>query len=227
LGRNLAKQKIMKELAQIGGEDIEVSLNVDKTQHPERRQKKFFASFLKNISGDSGSQEKNSISVEMISPDEWEKYKKIRLEALKNHPEAFGAQYEREAKRTDEEWQEIAAKFQDPKYRLKMFAARDGDEFVGMGGFFRGDPGVANLFELYVKKDQRGKNIGAELLAKILSTIEQDGRFNQVKLVVNKEQKEAFSLYEKFGFRVTEIMKDDNLNLQNSYLMVKNLERSA
>lgn len=41
-----------------------------------------------------------------LDPKDWEKYKKIRLEALQENPEAFGSSYEKEIAFPDETWQE-------------------------------------------------------------------------------------------------------------------------
>jgi len=46
----------------------------------------------------------NEFQIKLLKPSDWVMWKTIRLEALKNHPEAFGSSFEEEHERTDADW---------------------------------------------------------------------------------------------------------------------------
>jgi len=178
------------------------------------------------------AQEEKEFSVEAVSPDEWEGFKRLRLEALKKYPQAFGASYEEESAKPDEYWQKKIADFHKKESSFsvsRMFAAKDKNskELIGMGGFFRKAPAAVMISELYVKKEFQGKGVGESLLRNIIQEAEKDGRFNQIELIVNKSQKEAIGLYEKLGFRVAGQAGDETTTLKDSLLMVRQLDKVA
>ena len=47
-----------------------------------------------------------AITVRRFAPHEWRVYRELRLRALADSPDAFGSTYEREAARTDAEWED-------------------------------------------------------------------------------------------------------------------------
>lgn len=178
------------------------------------------------------AQDKKKFSVDMVSSDGWEDFKKLRLEALKNYPQAFGVSYEEEVAKSDEYWQKKIASYHKNEStfsvsRMLVAKDKDSDGLVGMGGFFRKAPAAVMVSELYVKKEFQGQGIGESLLKNIIKEAEKDGRFNQIELIVNKSQKEAINLYEKLGFKVTGQAGDEGVNLKDSFLMARRLDNFA
>ena len=171
-------------------------------------------------------EEKEKFDVNLISPENWKQYKALKLDALKNDPQAFGASYEENLARTDDDWKDLVSKFHkaDSKFSVhKMFSVEENGEFVGMGGFFRSSPKTARISEVYTKKESRGNGIGSALLKNILNEIEKDGRFDGAELIVNKEQRDAIDLYERFGFIVEGPAMIDGKESDEKYLMIKKI----
>jgi len=128
-------------------------------------------------------------------------YRQIRLEALKNHPDAFGTAYEKAAALPAEYWPE----------RLRgagttapmMFFAWAGQELVGLCGLARED-GVkvdhnADLISMYVRTEWRGVGIADALIDAVLDW----GRRNGVRIVrlsVVRHNLSARRVYERSGF---------------------------
>ncbi|MEP7199980.1 MAG: hypothetical protein ABI874_09200, partial [Chloroflexota bacterium] len=53
--------------------------------------------------------------IRTIRPDDWPKFKALRTEAVRLHPEAFGATVESELAKRDEQWQQrVTANAQSP-----------------------------------------------------------------------------------------------------------------
>jgi ribosomal protein S18 acetylase RimI-like enzyme len=56
------------------------------------------------------------------------------------------------------------------------------------------------LFRMYVSKDFRGKGIGKELIKALIARVKELGNIEQINLTVIADNKNAKTLYEKFGF---------------------------
>ena len=50
--------------------------------------------------------EQGKVEVTLLTPDQWERLREIRLSALKLNPEAFGAKYEDELLLSEQQWRD-------------------------------------------------------------------------------------------------------------------------
>lgn len=71
-----------------------------------------------------------------LTSEDWEKYKNIRLEALRKDNIAFGTSYEEALNKKDEEWKATLEK--PDRY---LFFAKDKNEIVGLGCGIQGIDG--------------------------------------------------------------------------------------
>lgn len=154
--------------------------------------------------------------MEIIKLDvsEWEKYKSLRLEALKNDSLAFGSAYEEAADKRDEKWQ---APLQSPNNYLLF--AKDKDDLVGMVAAY-GEEGqkvehIAYVWGVYVRKEHRGKGVGKKLMEALLDELQAAG-FVKANLGVNTIQKSAEKLYESLGFEIIGISHKE-LKIEGEY----------
>ncbi len=69
------------------------------------------------------------------TPADVDSFRELRLEALKNHPTAFGADYEESLARPDEHWRE---RLNMDKDKEALFFAESDGQLIGMTGIFRG-----------------------------------------------------------------------------------------
>ena len=163
------------------------------------------------------------MKIRLLKPQDWPTFKALRLEALLQHPEAFGSSYEEESKLTEEA-------FQHGYSTCDIFGALVNDELVGCAGFFiyasekmshRGC-----LFSMYTKDTYRNRGTADALLKAIIDHAKQ--RVIQLHLTVVTTNHAAIRLYQKNGFNIygTEprSLKIDN-NFYDEHLMV--LEFSA
>lgn len=137
------------------------------------------------------------ITISLLDPKDWEDYKKIRLEALQEDPQAFGSSYAKESVQSDAEWQERP---QNPLSHI--FIARDEVKPVGIIGFrLEIEEKNAHLWGMFVNQNYRGKGLGRKLMEYAIDNAKSIENIHSVTLDVNEEQAAAISMYQSLGFQ--------------------------
>lgn len=129
--------------------------------------------------------------------------RELRLEALRTSPESFGADYETDANRPLEDWQNRLRGSGDNSSVL--FVACQGEQLVGMTGAFRANSSKmrhsATLYGVYVQKEIRGGGIAARLIDACTDWArEQD--VVMARLAVVTTNASAIRCYLRCGFQV-------------------------
>lgn len=141
--------------------------------------------------------EVNQVNIRLLKTEDCPIWKKIRLEAVKAHPEAFGSSYEEESLFTDDQFN-IGLTDSD------IFGAFINDELAGTAGFFifkylkmkhRG-----NLFGMYVKPEYRNRGVASQLIEMVISHAQT--KVLQLHCSVVSENQVATQFYEKYGFQI-------------------------
>ncbi|MFX1253385.1 MAG: GNAT family N-acetyltransferase [Promethearchaeota archaeon] len=136
-----------------------------------------------------------NLEIRKIEENEWEFYKRIRLESLKEEPIAFGRSFEEETIFTEETWR---ARSRD------VVLAFDDKKPVGLMAFIISNrvrtQHIATIYSVYVNKAYRGNKIGKKLLNFVLEEIKKNKQVRKVNLSVNPELKPAVTLYKNAGF---------------------------
>lgn len=127
-------------------------------------------------------------------------YRALRLQALRDHPEAFGASYEDEVARS----LEMTAKRLDGGPLNCVFGAFAGDDLVGTAGFIVPDRSAKSrhkglLVGVHVAPAHRGHGLGRALVTAVID----HARAHVVLLqaAVGVANASALRLYESLGFR--------------------------
>ncbi len=147
------------------------------------------------------------MDIQILEPNavSWEAYKKLRLKALKEEPQAFATQFKTEINTPDEEWEKRLKQYRDGKSDW-MFFASNGLELVGMLGAYQTDKdkrqSSANIIAMFVSTEARGKGVSKLLMIRLLDRLTKSF-VTKVKLQVNKDQVAALKLYQSFGFKIT------------------------
>lgn len=157
----------------------------------------------------------SEIEIVILSPEDWAEYKRIRLEALQDSPQAYGRSYNETVGETDEFWKEKMKDVQDGK-RVRLFARLDG-EIVGVvsGSPEHGEKlhHRVHINETYISPKARGKGAGKMLMQAIIEEFKKKPEVIVLSLNVAVTQKEAQKLYESLGFKIIgHIEKDINVN---------------
>lgn len=149
-------------------------------------------------------------------------FSKIRLGAVKKHPEAFGFSYEEEATFAQSIHRDWITKH-------IIFGALENENIIGIIGC-SAEQGVkrqhrCSIFSMYVEDQFRGQGIGSGLLRHMLDHVK--GQYIQCHLGVVADNAAAIQLYKKLGFevygKVPKALKIDQ-NFYDECLMVKFLD---
>lgn len=141
------------------------------------------------------------ICVRPLQPAQWRAYRDMRLAALLDSPDAFGSTHASEAMRTDEDWSaRLQAAADSGKDRA--FLAFDGDTACGLVWckLAAAEPGVADIFQMWVAPTSRGLGAGRALLQAALDWARSLG-MQRVRLGVTDQNTPAMRLYLAQGFK--------------------------
>ena len=145
---------------------------------------------------------KNLISMNIISyrkllPEESKTYRVIRLESLETFPESFGANYHEALK--IEKFQ-IESDIEKQTFGRFVLGAYANDLLIGICTFVKSDKNSGTIYQMYVKKEFQGKNIGQGLIEAVIH--EAGRQFNDIEILleVAPGNDKAYNLYRKTGF---------------------------
>lgn len=160
----------------------------------------------------------------LLEPDAAD-FRSIRLDGLRDTPEAFGSTYETEKDRPIESFVESLSK-------SHMAGAFVDGALLGVAGFYvLAGPKLAhraNLWGVYVRPIGRGKGLGRAIISYLLEAAAT--QVKQVHLSVVTTNAAAVRLYEQLGFR-TYGTEPRSLRVGERYydehLMVRRLDEPA
>jgi GNAT superfamily N-acetyltransferase len=139
------------------------------------------------------------VLVREVTAGDWEAFMDIRLEALRNAPEAFGSTFAREAAFAEADWQRRIARGGNFLGYLPEVSAT---EPAGLIGGFQEDPETVELVSMYVRPRARGRGLGEALIATVTDWAAARNA-KSVHLWVTDTNKPARLLYERCGFTLT------------------------
>jgi RimJ/RimL family protein N-acetyltransferase len=129
-------------------------------------------------------------------------YRELRLEALRNHPEAFSADYESAFQQPANEWAERLRSLGGDN--MIYFAAQK-DALIGMCGIYRGKSAKthhsATIWGVYVKAEWRGLQIADVLMDRCIEWARDQG-IKIVRLAVVTTNQAAIRCYERCEFKI-------------------------
>lgn len=154
----------------------------------------------------------DKIEIVKLTSDQWKEYRALRLESLKEDPEAFGATYEENASKTDEEWKSRLERAQKLKNYWMFFAKLNG-EIVGMLGAREtippdSDPTI-KIYSVFVAKHARGKGISKKLMLHLLKEVTKNPKWKKARVKVFPTQEIAINLYKSLGFEIRDKITED------------------
>jgi GNAT superfamily N-acetyltransferase len=122
------------------------------------------------------------------------KLRTIRLEALKDTPEAYGSTYEQSLRWTPRHWRKVA------KTRNYYLGECDGVvRGMASGGYNEERPGTWWLYSMYVSPSQRGTGLARQLVDEVVAWARGEGA-SELHLHVGSRSARARGFYTKLGF---------------------------
>ncbi len=154
---------------------------------------------------------KSAYEVRRFRADEWQGFREIRLEALKDTPIGFGERYEDALAKPDEVWRERTRRAaQAPDSAL--FAALDqtGRPVGTAGAFTKAESSLTEgkelvIYGVYVSPEHRGPRLGVAslLFDAVIKWAREDGGADVVTLSVHERNDRAHAFYRRYGFADT------------------------
>lgn len=167
------------------------------------------------------------LSLEPLTRDQWPDYKALWLEALRETPQAFSADYESQAAVSDETWQERLDAVLHEDEAVMVFARINGN-LVGMiGAYFEDNPKfshIATIWGAYVKPEFRKQGIATDMARALLRKLEAKPAIVKVKTYSVTNGHLAVNVYKTFGFDIIGISKRE-LSVDGTYYDVYIMEK--
>ncbi len=129
-------------------------------------------------------------------------FRELRLEALQNHPTAFGQDYTEVLSRQQKYWEETLT-INNEEEAIFLAEAEHEGQLIGMTGILRRlskkSMHSATIWGVYVKPRWRGNHIAEALIRACLAWAKEHG-IVIVKLAVVTNNQSAIRSYERCGF---------------------------
>ena len=158
------------------------------------------------------------ITYRILNFTDKEKYRTIRLECLKNHPQNFGTLYEDEINSNSLKFDNIISQNHETDFLLGAFIE---EKLIGICGNIQEDrvktKHISEISQMYVSPEFGGNGIATKLLNLTIEKVFSPNLVEQIILGVVKSNTQAIKLYEKAGFVQYGI-------LENYYKLKNNFE---
>lgn len=170
------------------------------------------------------------MKIRKLTPDDHKAFRRLRLEALRDSPAAFGSDYEREAAFSPEKFCRGLQPDGENREAFVLGAwTEDNGDLIGMAGFYsprrEKTKHKAWIWGMYVAPGNRGQGAGKELLTATLDRAKDLDNLEQIHLSVVATNEGARNLYEAFGFieygREPSSLKVNGVNYDECFLCLK------
>ncbi|MCT8138304.1 GNAT family N-acetyltransferase [Anaerobacillus sp. CMMVII] len=155
------------------------------------------------------------MEIRKLNPSDAKQYVKLRLEALRMNPEAFGSSYEEEKDNPIELYEGRLRS--ETSYHFGAFVH---EQLIGVVSLVKETKQKfrhrANIFAMYVTPSKRGCGIGKGLMQRAIETAKDLDEVEQLHLSVVTTNESARKLYLSLGFNVYGYDKRA-LNINNLY----------
>lgn len=173
---------------------------------------------------------RSQMPIRRLGPGDAPAFRRLRLEALRESPTAFGSSYSEEARRPLASFRKRLEK----RPGQWVFGMIDGRTLVGVIRLTREENKTerhkASIYGLYVASTQRSRGIARELLQKAIETAANLKGVRQIRLAAVTTNAAAIALYRSAGFEAYG-KEDEALLISGQFyaelLMVKRVSNSA
>jgi RimJ/RimL family protein N-acetyltransferase len=142
-------------------------------------------------------------AIRPLRAEDWAAYRDLRLRALEGAPDAFGATLEESVTYADERWRQLARNADaNPLGATFVVDGGEGGLVAACSVRIGEEPNLGRVFAMWVDQDQRGRQLGAQLLAAAEAWAVAAG-LHEIRLHVTRGNAPAERVYERAGYRPT------------------------
>jgi len=143
------------------------------------------------------------IEIRVLTPDDWQLWRELRLQALTEAPYAFGSKLTDWTGDGDREERWRARLSLAGSYNLAVIV--DGEPAGIASGLPAepAEPGIAELISMWVRPRARGRGAGDRLIESITQWARDRGE-RELRLMVIRDNSNAINLYRRNGFEPDE-----------------------
>lgn len=146
------------------------------------------------------------MNIKLLSAEDWQKFKTIRLAGLQSDPQAFGGDMTEEINRQEPEWRRRLSDL-----NRFYFGAEDDGTLIAIAGARKIDDQMWMLNAVHTLPEYRGKGLAQEIIKYCLDEARKRGA-SKMSLMVNVDQKDAIHIYEKLGFQSKKILPQEKMS---------------
>ena len=164
------------------------------------------------------------ISYRKLVAADSKRYREIRLESLKVHPESFGVSFEEQNKLPKLMFEKALEQPVDDRFIMGAF---DRHLLIGICGFLpfveENNQQLKNsgtIIQVYVKSEYRGRKTGLSLIKAVLHEAFKIPNMEQVVLGVHKGNMSAIRIYEQAGFQIYDLAGYEAENNKDGLRMI-------
>ncbi|MES2660487.1 MAG: GNAT family N-acetyltransferase [Verrucomicrobiota bacterium] len=164
-----------------------------------------------------------NFTIRRLNPGEADLYRVVRLESLRESPEAFATTYEAASNRTHESWVSQCEASAAGRDRATFIVLAD--QPVGLAALYRNGerPSEGELLQVWVSPAYRGGTVATELIDAVFHWAAANG-FGMVRAEVTPDNVRALRFYEKCGFVRIE---QDNGSAESNCILTRNVRQNA
>jgi ribosomal-protein-alanine N-acetyltransferase len=165
-----------------------------------------------------------SISFRKLAASDSARYREIRLESLKAHPESFGSSFEAQSKLPKLMFEQAMEQPVDDRFVIGAF---DGEVLIGICGFLPFAPddflvsgNAGTIIQMVVQPAYRGRKLGLGLVDAVLAEAFKNPDMEKVVLGVKEGNLSAIRVYEQAGFRTYKTATSEAEGTEGDRLMI-------
>lgn len=154
------------------------------------------------------------ISIGTLKKEQWQDYRDIWLEALKESPEAFTATYEDQSAISDDIWKQRLDAVIRERDGIIVFALVDNKPIGMVGAYFEDNPKfrhIATVWGAYVKPEYRKQGVARDMANELFRRLQEVERIVKIKTYSITNGHLAVNVYRHFGFEIIGISKKELL----------------
>lgn len=157
-------------------------------------------------------------TIRRLNIGEGDLYRRVRLESLKESPEAFASTHESALARAEESWSSQADASATGNDRATFVVLAD--QPIGLAALYRDETRseVGELIQVWISPEHRNGSLATELMDTVFGWAASNG-FDTIRAEVTSVNGRALRFYEKCGF--VRQVADNNAVDQNRILIKK------